>query len=229
MRALLFLGFFLLAGLWLLPRSVGADAGNAAEKAEKAEMLENSLQAVEWYTNESVHKALQAERAGDLVNASLFGNKAIESDLKAQGLRNETATAWKAAGRPERAQAAWHRAAEMARARAGMLAGRIPQLLTQWQSARGGQPLPDKAVSEQEAEILYLEALMYTAEQWELVAEFSRSAAETSKSQAAVKELQKLLSPLRENNRLVALSSDKRLATGPEKLQRWERMVAATK
>jgi len=221
MRILLFLGFFLLAGLWLLPRSVGADASNAVDKAE---MLENSLQAVEWYTNEYVHKALQAESAGDLANASLFGNKAIESDLKAQGLRSEAAIAWQAAGRPERAQAAWHRAAEMARARANMLAGRIPQLLRQWQSERVSQ-----MAVETETEIIYLQALMYTAEQWELVAEFSRSAADTSQAQTAIKELQLLLPPLRRDNRFVQLSEDPRLAKAAEKLQRWEQLATAAK
>ena len=56
MRTLLSVCCLLVASLWLVPATVGA-----SDATDRAEMLENSLQAVEWYTNESVRKALQAE------------------------------------------------------------------------------------------------------------------------------------------------------------------------
>lgn len=219
MRALLLLGFILLFGLWLAPVAVGADASNAAARAE---MLETSLQAVEWYTNESVRKALQAESTGDAANARLFGNKAIESDLKAQGLRNETAAAWQAAGKPASAQATWHRAADMAKERAAMLAKRIPPLSGQLQ-VNGGNSVP---ASEREHEIIYLQAVFLTAQQWALVAQFYRSAAEPEQARIAIGQLQALLPPLQENNRLTELAADPRLAGSVEQLQDWQQLVS---
>jgi hypothetical protein len=219
MRALLFLGCILVFGLWLAPSSVGADASNAAARAE---MLETSLQAVEWYTNESVRKALQAETTGDIANAKLFGNKAIESDLKAQGLRNETAAAWQAAGKPASAQATWHRAADMAKERAAMLEKRIPPLSGQWQ-ADSSDSVPS---SGREHEILYLQAVFLTAQQWALVAQFYRSAAEPDQARAAIGQLQALLPSLQENNRLSALAADPRLTGSVEQLQDWQQLVS---
>ncbi|HSC74926.1 MAG TPA: hypothetical protein VLB90_01665 [Pseudomonadales bacterium] len=217
MRALLLFGCFLLACIWLAPVTVGADAGNATERAE---MLDTSLQAVEWYTNESVRKALQAESTGDIANARLFGNKAIESDLKAQGLRNETAAAWQAADKPASAQATWHRAADMAKERAAMLGNRIPRLLRQWQA--GGAD----AAAEREYEILYLQAVFLTAEQWALVMKFSQSAADPDQVQAALEQLKILLPALQQDNRIAALASDKRLADSPEHVQEWLQLVS---
>ena len=217
MRALLILCSFFVAGLWLAPFSVDADASSATDRAEH---LETSLQAVEWYTNEAVRKALQAESTGDIANAKLFGNKAIESDLKAQGLRNETAAAWQAAGKPANAQATWHRAAEMAKERAAMLGNRIPPLLRQWQTAGSD------AVTEREHAILYLQAVFLTAQQWALVLQLSQSAVEPEQVQLAVQSLQLLLPPLERENRLAELSADPRLAGSVEQLQAWQKLVS---
>lgn len=109
-----------------------------------AQSLEESLRAVEWYTNEAVRKALNAETAGDFTNARLFGDKAIESDKKARDLRNETAAAWLAVQDTSNATAVWFRAAGMAEERALMLANRIPSLSAQWNTtARPSQrPMP---------------------------------------------------------------------------------------
>jgi len=220
MRILLILGCFLVAGLWLAPISVGADASSATDRAEH---LETSLQAVEWYTNEAVRKALQAESTGDIANAKLFGNKAIESDLKAQGLRNETAAAWQAAGKPANAHATWHRAADMAKERAAMLDKRIAPLKSQWRMD-SGKALP----AEQEHEILYLQAVFLTAQQWALVIGFYISAAEPDQAQAAIEQLQTLLPPLQRNNRLTALAADPRLAGSVEQLQAWQKLVSSS-
>jgi hypothetical protein len=219
MRALLLLACILLCGFWLAPVSVGADASDAAAHAE---MLETSLQAVEWYTNESVRKALQAESTGDIANARLFGDKAIESDLKAQGLRNETAAAWQAAGKPASAQATWHRAAEMAKERAAMLEKRIPPLSGQWQ-ADGASSAP---ASGREHEIIYLQAVFLTAQQWALVAQFYQSAAEPEQARVAIGQLQALLPPLQENNHLAVLATDPRLAGSVKQLQDWQQLVS---
>lgn len=218
MRALLILCCFLVAGLWLAPLNVGADASSATDRAEH---LETSLQAVEWYTNEAVRKALRAESTGDIANAKLFGNKAIESDLKAQGLRNETAAAWQAAGKPANAQATWHRAAEMAKERAAMLGNRIAPLRSQWLMS-AGKALPD----EQEHEILYLQSVFLTAQQWALVVDFYKSAAEPDQAKAAIEQLQALLPSLQRNNRLTVLAPDPRLAGSVEQLQAWQKLVS---
>jgi hypothetical protein len=218
MRVLLILCCFLVAGLWLAPINVGADASSANEHAEH---LETSLQAVEWYTNEAVRKALQAESTGDIANAKLFGNKAIESDLKAQGLRNETAAAWQAAGKPASAQATWHRAAEMAKERAAMLDKRIVPLRNQW--------LKNSGNAEQEHETLYLQAVFLTAQQWALVVDFYISAAEPDQAQAAIEQLQALLPSLQRNNRLTVLAVDPRLAGSIEQLQAWQKLVSSSR
>ena len=218
MRVLLILCCFLVAGLWLVPPSVGADASSESDRAEH---LETSLQAVEWYTNESVRKALQAENTGDVANAELFGNKAIESDLKAQGLRNETTAAWQAAGKPANAQATWRRAGDMARERATMLDKRIPPLRNKWLKSSG-----DALPTEQEHEILYLQAVFFTAQQWALVVNFYISAAEPEQAQAAIKQLQTLLPSLQRNNRLSVLATDPRLAGSIKQLQAWQELVS---
>lgn len=218
MRALLCLCCLLVTGLWLVPASVGA-----SDAADRAERLENSLQAVEWYTNESVRKALQAETTGDEANAQLFGNKAIESDLKAQGLRQQTAEAWQLAGKPTQAQAVWHRAADMARERAVMLEKRIPTLLRQWQLADGS----GNAAGEREYEIRYLQAVFYTAQHWGVVAQFSEAAGEPEQQRTALEQLQILLPRLQRDNRLMVLADDPRLAGCAEHLQRWQQQVAA--
>lgn len=218
MRALLILCCFLVAGLWLAPLSVDADTSSATDRAEH---LETSLQAVEWYTNESVRKALKAESTGDIANARLFGNKAIESDVKAQDLRKETASAWQAAGKTASAQATWHRAADMAKERAAMLNNRIAPLRSQWLMS-AGKALPD----EQEHEILYLQAVFLTAQQWALVVDFYKSAAEPDQAQAAIEQLQTLLPSLQRNNRLTVLAADPRLAGSVEQLQVWQKLVS---
>lgn len=217
MRVLLFFCCFLVLGLWLAPSTVGADASNAGEHAE---MLDTSLQAVEWYTNEAVRKALQAESTGDIANARLFGNKAIESDLKAQDLRNETANAWLEADKPASAQATWHRAADMAKERAAMLGNRIPLLQQQWQADTEDTP------ARREHEILYLQAVFLTAQQWALVVQFSRSAADPEQAQLAIQQLQNLLPPLQRDNRLVALASDTRLTGSAALLLDWQQLVS---
>lgn len=217
MRTLLILCGFLMLGLWLAPVTVGADDDHTAERAET---LEASLQAVEWYTNESVRKALQAENTGDIANARLFGDKAIESDLKAQNLRSEAAAAWHAAGRPANAQATWHRAADMARERAALLANRIPPLLRQWQAGAADD------AAQREHEILYLQAVLLTAQQWALVVQFSRSAVEPEQVKAGVEQLQHLLPPLQRDNRLDVLGTDPRLVGSAKQLQHWLQLVS---
>jgi hypothetical protein len=220
MRIVFFLGCLLLAGLWSVSHNVGADAAPTLE--ERAQSLENALQAVEWYTNESVNKALHAEAAGDLHNAKLFGDKAIESDLKAQGLRNDAAAAWLAAGQPARARAAWRRAAEMAEARAKMLADRIPAQLQQWQIARNAHT-PDV----QAAEIHYLQSLLYTGEQWVLVVQFSNKAEENGQALNAKQALRQLLLPLSQDGRLDRLTKDAHFAGDEDKRQRWQALRTA--
>lgn len=218
MRTLLSLCCLLVVGLWLVPASVGA-----SDATDRAEMLENSLQAVEWYTNESVRKALQAEATGDVTTAQLFGNKAIESDLKAQKLRQQTAAAWQEAGKSTHARAVWHRAADMARERAVMLEKRIPTLLRQWQLADGS----GHAAGEREHEILYLQAVFYTAQHWDVVAQFSAAAGEPEQQRKALEQLQVLLPALQRDHRLLALADDPRLAGCAEQLERWQQQVAA--
>ena len=218
MRIFLSLCLFLLlaCGAWWLVQRYHAVDTTAAQ----AQSLENALQAVEWYTNESVNKALRAEAEGDLVNARLFGDKAIESDLKAQGLRSETARAWRAAGQAERARAAWQRAAKMAAARAYMLADRIPPLQQQWTVAKA-QNLP--ALSE--VEIAYLQALIYTAEQWALVVQFSQEAADANQVKAGKEALAKVLLPIQQENLLERLAHDVRIADRVDKIHQWQKML----
>lgn len=217
MRALVFLCCIVAAGLWLAPRAVGA---GSVSDTERAENLETSLEAVEWYTNESVRKALQAEKLGDADNARLFGTKAVASDLKAKNLRNETATAWQVAGQPDRAHATWQRAAEMAKERAAMLEKRIPVLLQQWQSVRG------KPEVSRESEIIYLQAIVVTAQQWALVVQFARDAEEQGQAHYGIEQLQALLPALQEGNRLQALSADPRLTGSDKELADWEQLVS---
>lgn len=213
MRSLLLLCALLLAGFWLVPATVGA-----SDVAERAEMLEKSLQAVEWYTNESVRKALQAEQTGDNANATLFGNKAIESDLKAQGLRQQTADAWLAAGKPARAQVVWRRAADMARERGDMLANRIPVQWQLWQDGKGRDVAVDA-----EREKQYLLAVFFTAQHWDAVAQFSVAAGDAEQQRIALAALQQLLPPLQRNNRLAAvLVGDSHEADYLGQLQRWQ-------
>lgn len=206
----------LCGALWWAQRHAGAEA-------EHAQSLENALQAVEWYTNESVNKALRAETEGDLVNARLFGDKAIESDLKAQGLRHDTASAWQAAGQPERARAAWQRAAKMAEARARMLADRIPPLQKQWEQARDSQH-----VSLHEAAVMYLQALIYTAEQWALVVQFSEVSADKDQIAAGKEALSKVLLPMQQNGLLDRLADEPQLAGSIEKIPQWQQVVLPT-
>jgi hypothetical protein len=217
MRTLLLVCCLVFAGLWLVPATVGA-----SDAADRADTLENSLQAVEWYTNESVRKALQAESTGDTGNARLFGDKAIESDQKAQGLRQQTADAWVAAGKTERAHAVWHRAAEMARERADMLGKRIPTQMQQWQQAVAS----GDAASVREHEIQYLQAVFYTARHWEVVAQFSAAAGEPEQQRAALKQLQLLLPSLQRDNRLAAYADDARFNDAVVQLEKWQQMVA---
>ncbi len=207
--------------LWVQQYGMGDGEPNAAERAQS---LENALQGVEWYTNESVNKALRAEVEGDLANARLFGDKAIESDLKAQGLRKDTAAAWQAAGRPERARAAWRRAAEMAAARARMLSDRIPLLQKQWETAKSSGD-----AASQEAGILYVLSLIYTAEQWELVLQFATEASDTDQIKAGTEALRTVLDAIKRTELLDALSHEPRLAGSTEKYHRWQQQVAAAR
>lgn len=219
MRALLLVCCLLLAGFWLVPSTVGA-----SDAADRADMLENSLQAVEWYTNESVRKALQAESTGDGANARLFGDKAIESDQKAQGLRQQAADAWLAAGKPEQAKAVWHRAAVMARERAVLLDKRIPEQLAQWQQSGTAD-----AATRLEREKQYLMAVYFTAQHWAVVADFSRTAGESAEQQAALAQLRALLLALQQDNRLAAVADDPRFAGSQAQLQQWQQMVSVAR
>ncbi len=200
------------AVLWWAQRHAGAGA-------EHAQSLEKALQAVEWYTNESVNKALRAETEGDLVNARLFGDKAIESDLKAQGLRRDTASAWQAAEQPERARAAWQRAAKMAEARARMLADRIPPLQKQWQESNANH-LPVDEIA-----VMYLQALIYTAEQWALVVEFSEAAADADQIAAGKDALSQVLLLMQQNGLLERMANEPRLAGSMERIHQWQQVA----
>lgn len=219
-----------LSAVWLLPESVVAD--NASENKNEvagslppedtqahAQSLEDSLRAVEWYTNESVRKALHAEAAGDNANARLFGDKAIESDKKAKNLRLETANAWLVVNDSENAQAVWFRAAGMAEERAVMLGKRIPLMTEQWQSARNAPAAQSGSGLEQE--ILYLQALFFTAQQWAVAADFFTRAGEQSKADAAKAELQALLPRLQANDHL-KVSDDPRLKEMRLQVQGWQ-------
>jgi len=203
------------AAWWLVQRDANSNA------AAHAQSLENALQAVEWYTNESVNKALRAEAEGDFVNARLFGDKAIESDGKAQGLRNETATAWQAAGKLDRARDTWRRAATMAEARARMLAGRTPLLQKALETARSDNP---SAVFE--AEVAYLQSLIYAAEQWALVVQFSVAAADSKQALAGRQALAAVLLPMQEDDLVARLSSEPRIARELGKIQQWQQLSA---
>lgn len=214
--SLLCLALILAGGAWWL---VQRDANSNA--AAHAQSLENALQAVEWYTNESVNKALRAEAEGDLANARLFGDKAIESDGKAQGLRNETATAWQAAGKPDRAQDTWRRAATMAEARARMLAGRTPLLQKALETARSDNP---SAVFE--VEVAYLQSLIYAAEQWALVVQFSVAAADSKQALAGRQALAAVLLPMQQDDLVARLSSEPRIARELGKIQQWQQLSA---
>ena len=98
-----------------------------------AQAQEASLLAIEWYTNETVRKALQAEQAGDAENARRFGEKAIESDRKATHIREQTAAAWLQVNDTTRAREVWTRAATMAEERATLLGNRIATMHQLWQ------------------------------------------------------------------------------------------------
>lgn len=200
---------------WFMQRHASSSA------VAHAQSLENALQAVEWYTNESVNKALRAEAEGDLASARLFGDKAIESDLKAQGLRNETAKAWQAAGQDDRARAAWQRAANMAAARAHMLADRIPPLQKQWETAKAQQQ-----PTLREAEVAYLQSLIYTAEQWALVVQFSQAASDAEQIAAGKDALAKLLLPMQQTGLLARLAQEPRIAARLAKIQQWQQMLS---
>lgn len=215
--------------VWLLPKSVVA--GNAlaaavsADPQSQAQSLEESLRAVEWYTNEAVRKALQAEAVGDIPNARLFGDKAIESDKKAQGLRNETAVAWLAVNEKSNEQAVWHRAAGMAEERAVLLAKRIPSLSAQWDAARAALPAtaaPDIVAKHREQEIIYLQAIYLTAQQWAVTADFFTRAAEQDKADKARAELQALVPLLVSHDRLQALADDARLKDAYSQARGWQ-------
>lgn len=214
MRIVVITGLFLLAAIWLSSGRVVAQSA-----AEQAESLESALQAVEWYTNESVRKALQAEADGDMANADLFGQKAIESDKKAAGLRQQAADAWLQAGKPDRARDAWDRAADMARERAELLGNRIMTLQQRWQS---GQQDQGRVLSPQEREIIRLQGLFLTAQQWYLVSDFYRKAEEPEQVAKAQAEVRSLLPALVKDERLRALASDPRLAGAHEQVTAWQ-------
>ncbi len=167
------------------------NVGAADSPVEQAEMLENSLQAVDWYTNESVRKALQAEASGDIANARLFGDKAIESDVKAQGLRQQAAQSWVVAGKADQAKVLWQRAANMAKERADLMEKRLPLLQQQWQSAEQQSPAMGR-----DKEIIYLQGVFLAAQQWALAADFFEKAAQRVEANSAWQEVQRRLSIL---------------------------------
>lgn len=188
-----------------------------------AKEQEASLQAVEWYTNESVRKALQAEATGDANNARLFGEKAIESDRKAKDIREQTAAAWLRVNETDRARDVWSRAAVMAEERANMLANRIPAVQQRWQAA-AKQPDADR----QELEIHYLQALLLTAQQWAVAADFHQRAGETTRATDAMSRANALLPALLAGNRLQALSADSRLANATAQVAAWQQQAASS-
>lgn len=205
-----------LSAFWLTVAGVRA---NTPSVEDRAETLESSLKAIEWYTNEYVRKALQSESAGDVANARLFGNKAIESDQKAKDLRSQTATAWVQAGKPARAHAAWLRAAEMAVERAGLLGNRIAPLLKQWKEA---QVQTDEA-ARHDKEIIYLQGVFVFAEQWALAAEFYDSAGEHAMAADAWAEVDKLLPVMLSNNRMQIFADDVRIAGDSQRIEMWKK------
>jgi hypothetical protein len=192
-----------------------------ANSLADAQALEESLQAVEWYTNEMVRKALQAEADGDVTNAQLLGEKAIASDLKAKTLREQTAAAWLAVHADDEHTALWLRGGEKARERAEMLAKRIPALTAQWLSAT---PSTLEA-TRQELEIRYLQSLYLTAQQWRVAADFFSRAGEAVKSSEATHQSDALLPPLAAADRLQVFGSDPRLRGAPEQVKVWQQQV----
>ncbi len=193
-----------------------------------AKVLEESLRAVEWYTNESVRKALQAEALGDFANARLFGDKAIESDKKAKDLRSQTAAAWMAISETANAEAVWRRAGDMAEERAILLDKRIPALSSQWAAQKASQassgsdtPAATVAAVSREQEIIFLQSLYLTAQQWAVAADFFTRAAEPAKATKAKEALQSLLPLLKANDRLQALGDDDRLQGAQQQLAAW--------
>ncbi|HQQ64046.1 MAG TPA: hypothetical protein PLF22_10800 [Pseudomonadales bacterium] len=215
-RTLAFLCLAVLSAFWLSAAGVGTNVPSAEDQAET---LESSLKAIEWYTNESVRKALQAESAGDVANAKLFGNKAIESDQKAKDLRSQTAAAWVKAGKPARANAAWLRAASMATERAQLLGNRVQPLLKQWKEA---QAQSDEAVK-RDKEIIYLQGVFVYAQQWALAAEFFESAGEKAMAADAWAEVDKLLPVMLNNNRMQVFAGDGRLAGDSLRIESWKK------
>lgn len=221
MRWLVFFCSVIVTVIWFAPERVVASSVATIEvdPQSNAQALEEALRAVEWYTNESVRKALQAEAIGDVVNAKLFGNKAIESDKKAQGLRSQAAAAWLSVNQLSDAKAVWQRAGAMAEERAMMLANRIPSLSARWEADRrlsAAVPLPVEvraetttvaAISIHESEIAYLQAVFFTAQQWAVAADFYTRAEEVNKAATARKQLQ---------SQLPALSVDRLQMLGDE-------------
>jgi tetratricopeptide (TPR) repeat protein len=232
MRWLVFFCSVIVTVIWFAPERVVASsvASSEVDPQNNAQALEEALRAVEWYTNESVRKALQAEAIGDIANAKLFGDKAIESDKKAQGLRSQAAAAWLAANKLSDAKAVWQRAAVMAEERAVMLANRVPSLLARWEAVRRAVPLPVEAhaettagpaISTHEAEIAYLQAVFFTAQQWAVAADFYTRAEELDKAAQARKQLQSQL-PLLSVDRLQILGNeDVRLKDTAPQVQAW--------
>ena len=214
MRTLFVVCLLFVAMLGLVPATTGV----AADAEQRAQELDKSLQAVEWYTNEMVRKALQAEVDNDLVNAETLGDKAIESDLKAQGLRAQTALAWQEAGKPARAQEAWHRAADMAGERAVMLAKRLPPLLARWQEAQRKQDV----ARQREQQLLYVQGLYLTAQQWALAAQFLENAGDEDGRASVRSELASLVAQLRIPENTALLQQDRRLAGSIAQLAQWQ-------
>jgi len=236
------------AVIWFAPERVVAggivassattDGDAAVDPLSHAQALEEALRAVEWYTNESVRKALQAEAIGDITNAKLFGDKAIESDKKAQGLRSETAAAWLSVNESSNEQAVWQRAALMAEERALMLANRIPSLSARWEAARRLPVAPvatkpvvpalgvaatsvQPATSASELEIIYLQSVFLTAQQWAVAADFYSRAKESDKATNAREQLQAQLPALPVKRLQVLGETDVRLKETAQQVQVW--------
>lgn len=188
-----------------------------------AQAQEASLLAIEWYTNETVRKALQAEQAGDAENARRFGEKAIESDRKATHIREQTAAAWLQVNDTTRAREVWTRAATMAEERATLLGNRIATMHQLWQRS-ATQPI----AAQQEQEIRYLQALLLTAQQWAVAAEFHQRAQAPARAEAALRRNAALLPALNANQRLQTLDSDERLAGAAAQVAAWQRAAATT-
>ena len=89
--------------------------------------------------------------------------------------------------------------------------------------ARAGNP---SAVFE--AEVAYLQSLIYTAEQWALVVQFSVAATDSNQVAASKESLSKILVSMQHDGLLQRLSGEPRIARELEKIRQWQQLFVAT-